>query len=668
MPRFGAAATTMAALAFVFSAAAWLRGRIGPPEEGPLGAFSAGYLRQGARLPVRWRVLSDSPFLEAQRLDRPVVVVAGAERSALARAFDRRILALPEVAERLNREFVSVRVDLDQRPEWASSVLPLSGAAANFDETWFVACFDPAGTLLGYLARTSGGEPVDEPEFLAFLTEARRLRAGDPDVVPPLEQAQGRERRLLIAGAYGSAETPYSERLRARLDPAGGLLRSRGSRRLWPWEWRYLVRLGDLASVTSSLEAATKGPMMDWTGPGVYRLSVDGAGKTPSFVRDAVLDADFAAAMAEWAAATGDAWPREVALQVVQGISETFVAADAVYGSAWREVPESLVAPARLVRVQAVVDRHGRAKGGAAVRELGIDRRTNPSCVPLVRRPFEAMADWPAFRRKVALLEDSTAAPLQRGTTGYLDVTAGVGARMLEVGRLLGSEQARSLGLQLYDRCRALRVGPDDVIRTRDTGGGRSRTLVEYVAYAEVALEAYLATGEVEALDEATAVFERATTLFQGSGQGALRMVSDKVAQPFTPELPSLADGDRRGVVGAVVQASWRLSCAWRGTPRGERLREYALRVASAYEGAAGQLGFRVGSFELARLEAQRDEFVVVVGRGAVARARALGPALRGVLVVPATREDRYPVQSVGAWRFREGMAPERVAETGSAP
>lgn len=659
-PNYAAVATAVAVQSVVFAVAALLRPHISPLPASPLAGMQADYLRRAARQPVRWRVVSDDPFREAQRLDRPVFVVAGSAKSATARAFDFRILGLPEVAERLNREFVPVRIDLDQMPEWASAVLPASAAAANVDEAWWSGCFDPAGNLLVWMARAGPQDKVDEPEVLGFLTEARRARAAEMAQLPRAEERQRLERTLFSTWEASGGHPDHADRLAGRIDPLQGGFRTEGTRRPWPWEWRYLVRLRDTRSLMAGLYPYTRGPLMDWSGPGCYRQSSDRAGRAPSFARDAVLDADCAALFADWAALTGEPWPRFLAAEFVRGVRETYVRPEGVYGFAVRDVPGSLVGPARLVPPKRLAKAVGRKERARIQETVRVGDRPNVASVPVAASPGTVLSDPEGFRAAVRKVTDVAGAKLTVGSRDYLDTTAWLAARMLETSRLAGLEDARDLGLELFARAKELRAGPDDVVRTKDIGGGRSRTLVEYVAYAEAALEAYLVTGDPSRLDDATAVFSRAMALFSRPG-GRLATTTGPVRQPFALDLPSLFDGDRPGTVGSTVRVAWRLSCAWRGTAKAAPLRERALAVANAYRGLAAQTGIRTGAFELASLEARRDEFVVVAGPGCVAWALELGPKLQGILAIPATRAGGFPVPGPGAWRIAPGQAPARV-------
>jgi len=91
-------------------------------EQGPLtnrmSHATTGYLSRAARQPVRWQPWGPDAFVLAARLDRPVLLVVGADRCRPCADMD-RVWADPALASLVNALFVPVRVDRDERPDIA---------------------------------------------------------------------------------------------------------------------------------------------------------------------------------------------------------------------------------------------------------------------------------------------------------------------------------------------------------------------------------------------------------------------------------------------------------------------------------------------------------------------------------------------------------------------
>lgn len=668
--QYSSVALTITALAVVFSTAAFLRRFIGLPEEGRLAGSPAGFLRRAARDRVNWRTLADDPFREAQRLDRTILIVAGAERSEAARQFDRRILSIADVVERLNREFLPVRIDLDQDPQWIGAFLPLSVAEGNADEGFYAACLAPSGRLLAFLTRSSPAERIDEAELLNFLREARRKRALPIGTEVPVERDQALQTAIVTPGRPAEqSERDYAELLAKRIDAVSGGFRTPRSRRVWPWEWKYLALSRDYRALAVGLDPVTRGPLMDWTGPGAYRLSTDPFGRSPGFARDAVADAECASLFAVWAVNGGGDWPKALAQEFVRGIRASYLVGPRLYGSIWRSPYTSNTGLNLLVSRRALAEKFTRAERDWLRENLLVPDPANPASVPIVRQPTGLLFGREKTLEMARRIGEASHLPIERGGEGYLDVLATVGARMLEVGRLLDDDEARSFGLELFAQASRFRAGPYDVSRSLAAGGAVRRTAFEYAAYTEIALEAYFASGEPRFLDEADKVFNRALELYFEPETGRVRSIVDAgTPSAFGTDAPFLADGDRPSLVSTMARCSWLLSCAWRGTARGDAYLATARTIVRAYSPAVSRLEFRVGSFEAAKLLIARDEFVWVAGKGSVGKARSVSPSLEGVLVVPDGRTGPSPLPGPGVWRFSGGSAPERIEALSALP
>src|SRR5947207_8685895 len=82
---------------------------------------SAGVFRFSPRpnraAEIHWRTWSQAAFDEARATKRPVLLSLAAVWCHWCHVLDETTLSDPRVIERLDREFVPVRVDADQRPD-----------------------------------------------------------------------------------------------------------------------------------------------------------------------------------------------------------------------------------------------------------------------------------------------------------------------------------------------------------------------------------------------------------------------------------------------------------------------------------------------------------------------------------------------------------------------
>src|SRR5579859_6656926 len=97
----------------------------GPLNPGPPGSDASNalaranspYLRSAAHQPVNWMEWGEAAFERAAREDRPILLDIGAVWCHWCHVIDRESYENPEIAEVINRHYVPVKVDRDERPD-----------------------------------------------------------------------------------------------------------------------------------------------------------------------------------------------------------------------------------------------------------------------------------------------------------------------------------------------------------------------------------------------------------------------------------------------------------------------------------------------------------------------------------------------------------------------
>src|SRR6202453_4786493 len=82
-----------------------------------LARASSAYLRSAMHQPIRWREWGEEAFAAAQRDNKPVLLDIGAVWCHWCHVMDRESYESAEVAATINREFIAVKVDRDERPD-----------------------------------------------------------------------------------------------------------------------------------------------------------------------------------------------------------------------------------------------------------------------------------------------------------------------------------------------------------------------------------------------------------------------------------------------------------------------------------------------------------------------------------------------------------------------
>src|SRR5580692_9901125 len=82
-----------------------------------LAHASSAYLRSAMHQPIQWHEWGEEAFAAARRDNKPVLLDIGAVWCHWCHVMDRESYESAEVAEIINREYIAVKVDRDERPD-----------------------------------------------------------------------------------------------------------------------------------------------------------------------------------------------------------------------------------------------------------------------------------------------------------------------------------------------------------------------------------------------------------------------------------------------------------------------------------------------------------------------------------------------------------------------
>ena len=262
-----------------------------------LASEGSPYLRQHADNPVDWYPWGAEAFEEAERSERPVLLSVGYSSCHWCHVMAHESFEDPATAELMNRWFVNVKVDREERPDvdslymeavtsltghggWPMTVFLTPGGEPFFAGTYFPPTARHGMPSFGdVLRRVSDAwserrDDVTEQarRITAALDRAARLppaAGGVPDGHEVLAAAAGALRRSYDAawGGFGHApKFPAAMTLQA-------LLR----------HWRNSGDDDVLAMVVNSLDCMASGGIYDHLGGGFSRYSVDQRWLVPHF-------------------------------------------------------------------------------------------------------------------------------------------------------------------------------------------------------------------------------------------------------------------------------------------------------------------------------------------------------------------------------------------------
>src|SRR5690349_6706661 len=135
-----------------------------------LATEGSAYLRSAAHQPIHWFPWGEAAFAAAREQDRPVLLDIGAVWCHWCHVMDGESYEDPEVAAILNKEYVCIKVDRDERPDvdarYQRAVQALTGQGG-----WPLTAFlTPAGEVFyGGTYFPPEQNPYGRPGFLTLL-------------------------------------------------------------------------------------------------------------------------------------------------------------------------------------------------------------------------------------------------------------------------------------------------------------------------------------------------------------------------------------------------------------------------------------------------------------------------------------------------------------------
>ena len=283
------------------------------------------YLLQHAHNPVDWMPWGEEVWRKAKKENKPVFLSIGYSTCHWCHVMERESFESEDVAGVLNRDFVPVKVDREERPDvdrvYMTAVQAMTGQGGWPLSLWLTPEGYPfyGGT---YFPPSSGhGRP-------GFLDALRQISAAwkerKEEVVGWAEELAGRI-RLLGAGSgggtLGDAEkilATATDQLAMEYDRKNGGFGG-APKFPRPSQPLFLLRRSFAEKSEKFLEmvrhtgrAMRAGGIYDQVGHGFHRYAVDGEWAVPHFEKMLYDNGQLMGLYAELGAATGEEWPWEV--------------------------------------------------------------------------------------------------------------------------------------------------------------------------------------------------------------------------------------------------------------------------------------------------------------------------------------------------------------------
>ncbi|MFE8071336.1 DUF255 domain-containing protein [Marinobacteraceae bacterium S3BR75-40.1] len=250
------------------------------------------YLLQHAHNPVNWYPWGDEAFTKAATEDKPVFLSIGYSTCHWCHVMEEESFDDEEVAEILNRHFVAIKVDREQRPDLDDYYMtavqlmsgqggwPMSSFLTPQGKPFFGATYFPKDHFIGLLAKV---HKVWDEDRHGLLTDADKLTAGiRQQLTPPATEELPADLPMQVAnhlvqnadrrfGGFGDApKFPQEPNLLLLLEQVQRDSRPLGNQPAW-------------ATLKKALDGMLRGGIYDQIGGGFHRYATDRQWLVPHF-------------------------------------------------------------------------------------------------------------------------------------------------------------------------------------------------------------------------------------------------------------------------------------------------------------------------------------------------------------------------------------------------
>ncbi|HEX6970135.1 MAG TPA: thioredoxin domain-containing protein [Micromonosporaceae bacterium] len=594
-----------------------------------LSNATSPYLLQHADNPVDWWPWCEEAFAEARRRDVPVLISVGYAACHWCHVMAHESFEDDEIARVLNENFVSIKVDREERPD-VDAVYMAATQAMTGQGGWPMTVFaTPDGTPF-YC-----GTYFRRPDFLRLLHVMTTLWRNQRAVV--LRQGTALAEAVSNAQGVGGQTAPVTpdlldtaaEELAKEYDPVHGGFG--GAPKFPPhlillFLLRHHQRTGaarSLEIVRHTAEAMARGGIYDQVGGGFARYAVDGHWTVPHFEKMLYDNALLLRVYTQLWRLTGDPMARRIADETAAFLLSDLATEAGGLASALDADTEGVEGATYVWTPAQLVETLGTEDGRWAADLFGVTEEGNfehgTTVLRLARDVDEAdpavTQRWQRIRARLRAARDRRPQPARDDKVvaawNGLAVTALAEHAMITGDRAAGTA-ARRIAEVLADRHivegRLRRVSRDGVV------GEPAGVLEDYGCVAEAFCAVHQLTGEGRWLTLAGMLLDTALARFAADGGGFYDTADDAerlVARPADPTDNATPSG-QSSVIAALVTYS-----ALAGQPRYREAAELALTTVAPliaghprFAGYAAAVGEALlsGPYEIAIVTTRPDD------------------------------------------------------------
>ena len=513
---------------------------------------------------IDWKQSVELGHVEAKRRKLGLLILFVEPSNIYAKQIELNVFRDPEMARFVNRNFVAVKVNLDQYPEWSQVVLPIQRVVRYFDPGAELVVTDQNGILIDHFSVDNPFQYFGPQTVLPFLIHSKGLINQVPSALetdPKLPDQQSADFQTIVDADIETvpALAEYGIKLGNSLRPQSNGLLKLGSTKASPLGWRLLAKLGRVKLAESSLQQVTLTPLYDVIDGGFFRE----ARVTPNLTmidtgKSSVVNALAAQVIAQLSCATHSPELRQLAIDIGNEVITDFLDGDSLSTSRLNDQSfDSRSKRSSLTkrRLDSLLEPN--------------DRKTLMSFVTKAQSPDQDIASLltlsalknPNFIRIRQILREKLQSAPGISEPDHIAVEGYLAARLFDLYRLTDDprflNKATQISEQVYSAFESNTVAK--IYGNRQLGPG---WLGSYLAVADCGLAEYSATGNIYPLRNGETALKVALTKFKDIRTGLLNNIETTTNSDFafTPASPNLADEGRESLNAQAIRLAYHYS------------------------------------------------------------------------------------------------------------
>jgi uncharacterized protein YyaL (SSP411 family) len=596
---------------------------------------------------VDWRPFSTGAFSLARRVGKPILLLVGAHWSAVGRTADVDAFQDRDVQALLARNFICIRLDIQEKPSWSSAFLPLQRPQPN-DPGFQMYFLDPTGKLFMDGGSIGLQPPMNAPEMTRLLmTAVDRYDAIARSVEGLPDEAERQKRQVELLMAAPTTNWPnfifHDQQVKALGNLKRGGFPVRDFSQLRPHAFRWLLNTGQRDSFDKLMKPLFKGGHIDLLGGGFFDQYLVSPPRTIEYDKLAIANSEMAHVLAAASAAYDDPLYKELALRTATMLATDMVARGHVAAAELDNAIGRGRSRRSSISVRELRENLTEEERGWARTKLGLRVEDNPSMTMRLNDPAVLSTEQKKFEQIVRKLTASRSADHPLSGFAQAHVAGIVTARLIQVAAVTDDSNAWEYANTLWSQLEPFLAG-DDVRRSLLIDVDQTPFLTDYLGFADAALQNFLATGNQSALERGFRVLKRATFLFGSDVPGVWYLTPKPSPEPGPQNVrvPEVMDFTRESATAMMIRLCnnygrllRNMKAPWVAPGDPALFCQYAMTTTSKFADLSQYLAFFGSAYFCSSFSVLDEKHAFVVGKDSLKQSIELRRRFPGKLIAP---------------------------------